>query len=281
MEKHIAISTAFLYNSSIEDTLNFIKNSGFDFIELAVVENLLDVDFNEIVNLLDNYRLKVQSIHAPFSYLYKKGWDNFNLSIERCIELAECVHSEYIVTHPPVVSRFKYSYAEYIQENKEYFDFLELNQRENLKILSENLSNWNNDEYWCYSGNLGLFTKTLREKKIPLTLDISHLAMGRYNIISIIEETSDITELVHFSDFSNNIEHLPIGYGTLDYDMIFSHLDRSKNIVLEMDFCTPQRKKYIDRKTDMKLEEILFQQNRILRSLNTDKSESKLILNGR
>ena len=79
--------------------------------------------------------------------------------------------------------------------------------------------------------DIGVLLKRLKDQNVGFCLDSGHLvAFGKANLKVWLESLGPYIEQVHLHDnHGSNDEHLAIGLGTIDFDLLFSYLKSNRN----------------------------------------------------
>lgn len=214
----INLSTGSLRGKPLPKIFETAKRIGFQGIELYL-EYPYDpdrIDAEAIGKIKRKHALPVYSIHAPSYERYLKEYffhpSFVQQTMSKTLDLAMQLEAQLVVIHP---------FPALWQKEKTMERFAELLSTlsadgirwsvENLPRLSKRLplephclTNW--QEFISFCGNL--FT---------MTLDTTHALSCGKDPLTLFKQCEGIVRNIHFSDFRDGIQHLPLGEGKWDF----------------------------------------------------------------
>lgn len=230
------------------------KEEGFDFLDIGLKYNLPEAMTFEQVQGLKSALSEMQmtaGFHAPWKGLQitspRDELRNASIAlIKRCLDFASQFPDTYLVLHPEGQSELQQlpevkaaMLASGIMAIKELVEYA---KKKNVPLCVENIKN-------SFS-QLNEFTPLVKETGASFCLDVGHAFFSNYKTKKSIGNASDIDQwigefknelaIVHFHDFTvingEFYDHLPIGEGDLDLEVLNSISKKSKcrKIALEI-----------------------------------------------
>lgn len=143
-----------------------------------------------IRDLVDEYGLRIRSIHAPFLLAAKKVWDGPQEKIEKSVAMAHQLGSKVVVAHLPYFWQWGYARWAHRDFNDTYRDSGVIVAMENAMLVNLhrplNLSLFNNLRDMSHFENL--------------VFDTSHYAIARIDIFQAWEELRSHVRHIHLSN---------------------------------------------------------------------------------
>lgn len=196
--------------NNYKDEVEFSKSNSFDFMQIWFSKGKLVLD--KLVYPKEEHVLKSKFpviVHAVYDI---NDFDKYNTELIRVLKYLN--HKEVII-HPvcesiPVNSETIYTLADNIYKTNQ------LLKKNNIKLYIENNSVINKINYTAAD----LKVVFDRNTDVELLLDIAHI--DDYDHLQKILEVK-FPKCLHIADkhFSVEHEHLPIGQGELDFELIF------------------------------------------------------------
>lgn len=183
---------------------------GYDGVEVMVNHDRRSQNVESVQSLAETYGVAVRSVHVPCLVITQHVWGwNPEVKLRRSVEMASAVGAEVVVVHPP----FRWQ-REYAATFADLVDELHLSEGgpsvtvENMYSVDafgrdvEPYLGASDDDFSGYPA---------------ITLDTSHAAADRRDVVELYEHWGPMVEHLHLSDSTTTRgdEHLPIGMGTL------------------------------------------------------------------
>jgi sugar phosphate isomerase/epimerase len=238
----ISISTGSFYKYNFTEILEIISHTDCKNIELCLnIESLVSVPVMDIIKEIEKKKMKVLSIHAPFYYMYKPGEDE-RFWISRCVELAEMLNANVVISHDTIRKESPIILDEQHKANLIEFNGLQRENAKSLHICAENfpMKKPTNSFLSNHDELLGF----IAEYNIPLTFDTAHWATHGLDIIEGYRYFKDYIKNIHISDFADGIEHKILGTGNLPIKEFVRALQAdgyNKPLTVELDLDNPKR----------------------------------------
>jgi sugar phosphate isomerase/epimerase len=185
-----------------------LKSAGFDGIELLIPKDFSEDDFNKVQTILNENQMPVNSLHQPLRLFTKTNLKE----VETLFILANKFHAKVIVLHLANAKNQIF--------NKNYLGTLhEFENKYNIKIGFENTQKFaqvfNKKMYY----DSKIFPKTIKDAGFLMTLDTTHLADTKADIISFIKNNLKNIVNIQLSDYRKSFPipylHLPLLKGSL------------------------------------------------------------------
>ncbi len=230
----LILSAGSLYNLPAETVFEMARDVGFDGMEVIINHDFGCSD--NLAYLLGlGELLPINSLHAPFFEI--DGWGNKSDQLKRCAELALRADVPLINFHPPSWLNFEFTFWNWLKKINDFQD--EIGQNEVI-VTIENMPCLVQPKINPY-----MLSKTkkmiafMRDRNLFMTFDTAHSGSFRTNFLHDFHQFYDsgLMRNIHFSDYSNGIEHLLPGHGALPLTRFLNHLratDYDHNLVLEL-----------------------------------------------
>lgn len=223
--------------NNIEEVLKKLKAAGVDGIELLVMTNTTDKDCEEIIRLMLKHKLRINSIHQSLStFLFIR-----QSQIKRLFEISKLLSCDVIVLHIDAVGR-RIKSKNFLQTIRE------LEELYNVRVGFENMPKTPFNIWRRYTWKHNHFSKTMLTQELGITLDTTHLAQARGDIMEFYRDHKKNIVNIHLSDYKKNWKnnhlmlttdtHLPIGKGILPIQQLLKELKENKYkglITMEID----------------------------------------------
>lgn len=203
-----------------EEIISFTKHVGFDGIEYMM--NLKDFLFkpNVVFNICKKYNLPIISLHQPLLLLlYTPPWlFNRMISISAKISTVQTVNS-HLSGYMPIWQSEK-NVLNYVQQASTLHVATTFESNPGRSFISRMFPKVSYDPV--------LFQGFCRQYRLPITLDVSHIASFNYDIVKFFSDNHKQIALIHLSDYRDGIEHLPLGEGKLPLKELLHEIKKTK-----------------------------------------------------
>ncbi len=230
----LIFSAGSLYNLPAETVFEMAREVGFDGMEV-----IINHDFGRPDNLgyllSLNQILPVNSLHAPFFEI--DGWGSKIDQLKRCADLALRADIPLINFHPPSWMAFEFKFWSWLKKIDDFQAEIGHNQvvitLENMPCLVKPKLN-----PYLLSKTENLIT-FMQDRNLFLTFDTAHSGSFKSDFLQDFHTFYDsgLMRNIHFSDYSNGIEHLMPGHGALPLTRFLNHLRETgydHSLVLEL-----------------------------------------------
>ncbi len=205
----LAISTAPLWRLDLEDAFAALRSAGAAAVEVLVTQDTETQSPETLERLANRYDLPIVAVHAPLLLLTRRVYTTDPVEkIRRTLELCRALDVDTMVLHPPYVWQVRYA----LWLIHELEDALAGTR---TTLTMENM----------YPVHVGRRTVRFHRygtldtlDRFPhLTLDTSHLAVAREDIVEAYRRVADRVVHVHLSDNrgKGRDSHAPLGEGVL------------------------------------------------------------------
>lgn len=203
----VTLSTSSCYPLGPAEAFEIGSRLGYDGMEVMVLGDPVTQDVEKLRQLSERHEMPIHSIHAPTLLVTQRVYGSSPWAkIDRSIELAHDVGASTVVLHPPF--RWQRDYAATFVEG--------VAQREaetGMRLAVENMFPWRAGADWkVYLPGWN---------PVPLsyanvTLDLSHAATSRADVLEMQEQLGSRLGHVHLCDGSGSFkdEHLVPGRGS-------------------------------------------------------------------
>ena len=210
MPPDILLSTASFFPDT-ELAFRMAAECGFDGVEVMVNHDRRSQSADAVRALADEFGLRIRAVHAPCLVVSQHVWGwSPDIKLRRSVEMAGAVGAGIVVVHPPF--RWQRGYAE---DFRDLVLELDAPNGDGPRVTVENMFTvetlgrrvdpyrWNDDPAFA---------------AFPaLTLDTSHAAAARQDLLELHDSMGARVHHVHLSDSTatRGDEHLPPGTGVL------------------------------------------------------------------
>jgi sugar phosphate isomerase/epimerase len=228
----IALSTASVYPESTAHAFGYAAQLGYDAVEVMVGIDALSQQTSAIKQLSDHHEMPVCAIHSPCLLWTQRVWGTEPWGkLERSAELAVEVGADVVVVHPPF--RWQKDYAAGFVDG-----IAALESSTGIAFAVENMYPWRASSRRGMEMYLPGWDPS-QQAYANTTIDLSHAAIARSDVIEMAERLGDRLRHVHLTDGSGSAkdEHLVPGRGSMRADAFLVHLaerDFDGHIVLEI-----------------------------------------------
>lgn len=214
----IGLSTVSVYPESTAHAFSYASSVGYDAVEVMVGIDALSQQTSAIKQLSDHHEMPICAVHAPCLLFTQRVWGTEPWGkLERSAEMAHAVGAEVVVVHPPF--RWQKSYA------REFVDGIAaLEASTGLAYAVENMYPWR-----ASSRGMEMYLPGWDPSAEPYantTIDLSHAAIARSDVVEMAERLGDRLRHVHLTDGTGSPkdEHLVPGRGIMGADTFLQHL---------------------------------------------------------
>lgn len=216
----VTLSTSSVYPLGPAAAFEIGARLGYDGVEVMVLSDPTTQDAEGLRRLVDEHGMPVRSIHAPTLLVTQRvygssPWDK----IDRSIELAHELDADVVVLHPPF--RWQKEYATGFVEG-----IVRREADSGLRLAVENMFPWRAGK------ELQVYLPAW--DPVPMsydsvTLDLSHSATSRSDVLAMQAELGSRLAHVHLADGSGSLkdEHLVPGRGNQPCDEFLRRLGGS------------------------------------------------------
>jgi len=228
----IALSTASVYPESTAHAFAYAAQLGYDAVEVMVGIDALSQQTSAIKQLVDHHEMPVCAIHSPCLLWTQRVWGTEPWGkLERSAELAAEVGADVVVVHPPF--RWQKDYAAGFVDG-----IAALESSTGIAFAVENMYPWRASSRRGMEMYLPSWDPS-QQTYANATIDLSHAAIARSDVIEMAERLGGRLRHVHLTDGSGSAkdEHLVPGRGSMGADTFLAHLaegDFGGHIVLEI-----------------------------------------------
>ncbi len=230
----LILSAGSLYNLPAETVFEMARDVGFDGMEVIINHEFGQRDNLDYLQSLNSI-LPINSLHAPFFEI--DGWGNKIDQLKKCADLAIQAGVPLINFHPPSWLAFEFKFWSWL---KKVSDFQEAIGNNQVIITIENMPCLVQPKINPYMlSKTEKMIRFMRDHNLYLTFDTAHSGSFRSDFLQDFHTfyDSSLMRNIHFSDYSNGVEHLMPGHGALPLTRFLNHLSDTAydhSIVLEL-----------------------------------------------
>ncbi|MBM9466523.1 sugar phosphate isomerase/epimerase family protein [Nakamurella leprariae] len=203
----VLLSTASVFPEPTTAAFAAAADLGYDGVELMVQTDPVSQDGDRIAALSEHYGVPVGAVHSPCLLITARVWGTDPLvKLSRSIDLAERVGADVVVVHPPFLwqraaaGSFTAAVAE-------------LQRRTDVRIAVENMF-----PLWMGGQPVNSYRPHWNPVSEPhrwFTLDVSHTAVSRTDVMGLARQMAGRLAHVHLADGTGagRDEHLVPGRG--------------------------------------------------------------------
>jgi sugar phosphate isomerase/epimerase len=215
----IGLSSASVYPESTAHAFTWAARLGYDAVEVMVGIDALSQQTSAIKQLSEHHGIPVCAVHSPCLLFTQRVWGTDPWGkLERSAEMAEAVGAETVVVHPPF--RWQKDYAAGFVDG-----IAALEASTGIAFAVENMYPWRASsrrgmEMYLPSWDPSAFDYA------NTTIDLSHAAIARSDVVEMAERLGDRLRHVHLTDGTGSAkdEHLVPGRGVMQADRFLRHL---------------------------------------------------------
>lgn len=232
MSPRIALSTASTYPESTAHAFSWAVRLGYDALEIMVGIDSLSQQIDAVKELSDHHGIPICAVHAPCLLFTQRVWGTDPWGkLEKSAEMAGAVGAEVVVVHPPF--RWQKEYAAGFVEG-----IADLEESTGIAFCVENMYPWRASSRRGMEMYLPGWDPS-QESYANATIDLSHAAIAKSDVIEMAERLGRRLRHVHLTDGTGSAkdEHLVPGRGVMGADAFLQHLAEAGydgDIVLEI-----------------------------------------------
>ena len=232
MAPRIALSTASVYPESTAHAFGYAASLGYDAVEVMVGIDALSQQTSALQQLSEHHEMPVCAIHSPCLLFTQRVWGTDPWGkLERSADLAHAVGADVVVVHPPF--RWQKEYAAGFVNG-----IAALESSTGLAFAVENMYPWRASSRRGMEMYLPGWDPST-EDYANTTIDLSHAAIARCDVLEMAERMGDRLRHIHLTDGSGSAkdEHLVPGRGVMRAEEFLRHLaarDFAGHIVVEI-----------------------------------------------
>jgi sugar phosphate isomerase/epimerase len=218
----IGLSTVSVYPESTAHAFTYAAAIGYDAVEVMVGIDALSQQTSAVLQLAEHHGVPISAVHAPCLLFTQRVWGTEPWGkLERSAEMARAVGAETVVVHPPF--RWQKEYAR---------DFVNgiaaLENSTGIRFAVENMYPWRATKKRGAEMYLPGWDPS-EEPYANTTIDLSHAAIARSDVIAMADRLGDRLRHVHLTDGSGSAkdEHLVPGRGVMGASDFLRHLART------------------------------------------------------
>ena len=202
----LALSTGSLHNYGLNRVWGFAAEAGFDAIEVMIDAKWDTRQGPYLRSLVADFGLPIAALHTPFRPIPGFGED-YPACVRQALVLAEELGARAVVAHPELANGTDYGHW-LIKHHEELSAAGPTLAVENLPLVLVNQK----PKYATHTVE--------RIARFPaITLDTTHLATARIDILAAFDTLRKRVRHVHLSDFVGGKEHRVPGRGELPLDL--------------------------------------------------------------
>lgn len=211
----LALSTGSLHTYGLNRAWRFAADADFDAVEVMIDAKWDTRQPAYLRALMAEFGLPIAALHTPFRPLPGFG-DDYPACVRRALDLAAEVGAQSVVAHPELGNGTDYGHwllAHHAELSPPGGPMLAV---ENLPLVLVN----NKPKYQTHTVE--------RIARFPsITLDTTHFATAKVDILAAFDTLRERVSHVHLSDFAGGKEHRLPGQGELPLDLFLLALAES------------------------------------------------------
>jgi sugar phosphate isomerase/epimerase len=215
----IGLSTASVYPESTAHAFGWAASLGYDAVEVMVGIDSLSQQVSAVRQLSDYHEIPICAIHAPCLLFTQRVWGTDPWGkLERSAEMAAAVGADVVVVHPPF--RWQKEYAAGFVDG-----IAALESSTGLAFAVENMYPWRASSRRAMEMYLPGWDPSA-EDYANTTIDLSHAAIARSDVVEMAQRMGDRLRHVHLTDGTGSAkdEHLVPGRGVMEAGRFLEHL---------------------------------------------------------
>jgi len=215
----IGLSTASVYPESTAHAFGWAASVGYDAVEVMVGIDGLSQQIGTVKRLSEHHEMPICAIHAPCLLFTQRVWGTDPwVKLERSAEMAEAVGADVVVVHPPF--RWQKDYAAGFVEG-----IASLEATTGIAFAVENMYPWRASSRRGMEMYLPGWDPS-QEDYANTTIDLSHAAIARSDVVEMAERMGDRLRHIHLTDGTGSAkdEHLVPGRGVMQAERFLRHL---------------------------------------------------------
>lgn len=231
----IGLSTASVYPESTAHAFAYAARVGYDSVEVMVGIDALSQQIAAVKHLSEHHGMPICSIHAPCLLFTQRVWGTDHwVKLEKSAEMAYEVGADVVVVHPPF--RWQRDYAAGFVEG-----IARLEASTGMTFAVENMYPWRASTRGRRA-RVEMYVPgwdPSEESYAHTTLDVSHAAIARTDVIDLATRMGETLRHLHLTDGTGSPkdEHLVPGRGEMRAKELLRYLaaiDFDGHIVLEI-----------------------------------------------
>ena len=242
----VGLSTASVYPESSAHGFAYAAQLGYDAVEVMVGIDALSQQVSAVRELSDHHEIPVCAVHAPNLLFTQRVWGTEPWGkLERSAEMAAAVGAEVVVVHPPF--RWQREYAAGFVDG-----IAALEESTGLAFAVENMYPWRASSRRGVEMYVPGWDPS-EESYAHTTLDLSHAAIARSDVVAMAERMGPRLRHVHLTDGTGSAkdEHLVPGRGVTGAAGFLGHVARSGftgDVVVEINTrrCATKEEREVD-----------------------------------
>ncbi len=215
----LACSTASVLSRSLRSTFALFAQAGFTGIEIMVTKDPATQEPDTILELAEEYGMRIDAIHAPFLLVTRTVWGTDPAGkILRATQLADEVGAPIVVVHPAY--RWQTGYRRWLDE-----ELPRLERTTAVRVAVENMFPVRVRGRTVAALHASRSLEDL-EGFPDVVLDTSHAAVARLDPIDAARRLAPRLRHVHLSNNAGRgwDSHLPVDEGVLELDRFLDSL---------------------------------------------------------
>lgn len=215
----LACSTASILSRSLRSSFALLADAGFTGVEIMVTKDPATQEPETILELADEYGMRIDAVHAPFLLVTRTVWGTDPTGkIVRATRLAEEVGAPIVVVHPAY--RWQTGYRRWLDE-----ELPTLESTADVRVAVENMF-----PVRVRGRTVAAFhaSRSLEDLEgFPdVVLDTSHAAVARLDPVDAARRLAPRLRHVHLSNNAGRgwDSHLPVDEGVLELDRFLDAL---------------------------------------------------------
>jgi sugar phosphate isomerase/epimerase len=215
----IGLSTASVYPESTAHAFGWAASLGYDAVEVMVGIDSLSQQVSAVKQLSDHHEVPICAVHAPCLLFTQRVWGTDPWGkLERSAEMAAAVGADVVVVHPPF--RWQKEYAAGFVDG-----IAALESSTGLAFAVENMYPWRASSRRAMEMYLPGWDPST-EDYANTTIDLSHAAIARSDVVEMAQRMGDRLRHVHLTDGTGSAkdEHLVPGRGVMEAGRFLEHL---------------------------------------------------------
>jgi sugar phosphate isomerase/epimerase len=232
----IGLSTSSVYPESTAHAFAWAAELGYDAIEVMVGIDGLSQQTTALRQLSEHHGVPVCAVHAPCLLFTQRVWGLEPWGkLQRSAEMATALGADVVVVHPPF--RWQRDYAAGFVDG-----IAALEASTGIAFAVENMYPWRASSRRGLERGVEMYLPgwdPSAEDYANTTIDLSHAAIARSDVVEMSDRMGDRLRHVHLTDGSGSAkdEHLVPGRGVMQADGFLRHLARggfAGHVVLEI-----------------------------------------------
>ncbi len=215
----VGLSSSSVYPESTAHAFTWAAALGYDAVEVMVGIDALSQQTSAVQQLIDHHEVPVCAVHAPCLLVTQRVWGTDPWGkLQRSAEMAHAVGAEVVVVHPPF--RWQRDYA------RDFVDGIAaLENSSGIAFAVENMYPWRATK----RRGAEVYAPGRDPSEEPYantTIDLSHAAIARDDVVEMADRLGDRLRHVHLTDGTGSAkdEHLVPGRGVTGADAFLRHL---------------------------------------------------------